>query len=68
MGRKGGPDRGAAPRAALQAFPPPGGRWRGVCCGDNAAMIGCQGYYEFLAGRTAGLDLNAYATRDISLG
>ena len=37
-------------------------------CGDNAAMIGCQGYYEFRAGRTAGLDLNAYATRDISLG
>ena len=37
-------------------------------CGDNAAMIGCQGYYEFLAGRTAGLDLNAYASRDISLG
>ena len=37
-------------------------------CGDNAAMIGCQGYYEFLASRTAGLDLNAYATRDISLG
>ena len=31
-------------------------------------MIGCQGYYEFLAGRTAGPDLNAYATRDISLG
>ena len=37
-------------------------------CGDNAAMIGCQGYYEYLAGRTAGPDLNAYATRDISLG
>ena len=37
-------------------------------CGDNAAMIGCQGYYEFLAGHTAGQDLNAYATRDISLG
>ena len=37
-------------------------------CGDNAAMIGCQGYYEWKAGRTAGLDLNAYATRDISLG
>ena len=37
-------------------------------CGDNAAMIGCQGYYEFLAGHTAGTDLNAYATRDISLG
>lgn len=37
-------------------------------CGDNAAMVGCQGYYEFLAGHTAGFDLNAYATRDISLG
>ena len=37
-------------------------------CGDNAAMIGCQGYYEYQAGHTAGLDLNAYATRDISLG
>ena len=37
-------------------------------CGDNAAMIGCQGFYEFQAGRTAGLELNAYATRDIALG
>ena len=37
-------------------------------CGDNAAMIGCQGYYEWKAGRTAGLELNAYATRDISQG
>jgi N6-L-threonylcarbamoyladenine synthase len=37
-------------------------------CGDNGAMIGCQGYYEYLAGKRAGLDLNAYATRDISLG
>ena len=37
-------------------------------CGDNAAMIGCQGYYEYLAGHTAGWDLNAYATRDIALG
>ena len=25
-----------------------------------------QGYYEFLAGHTAGMELNAYATRDIS--
>ncbi len=31
-------------------------------CGDNAAMIGAQGYYEYLAGHTAGPDLNAYAT------
>ncbi|MCR4772593.1 MAG: tRNA (adenosine(37)-N6)-threonylcarbamoyltransferase complex transferase subunit TsaD [Oscillospiraceae bacterium] len=31
-------------------------------CGDNAAMIGCQGYYEYLAGVTADSSLNAYAT------
>ena len=35
-------------------------------CGDNGAMIGAQGYYEYLAGNTAGMELNAYATRDIS--
>ncbi len=34
-------------------------------CGDNAAMIGAQGYYEFLAGNTAGMELNAYATKSI---
>ena len=34
-------------------------------CGDNAAMIGCQGYYEYLAGSRAGMELNAYATRPI---
>ncbi len=37
-------------------------------CGDNAAMIGCQGFYEFQAGKTADLTLNAYATRDIGRG
>jgi len=37
-------------------------------CGDNGAMICCQGYYEYQAGHIAGLDLNAFATRDISLG
>ncbi len=37
-------------------------------CGDNGAMIGCQGYYEYLTGRRAGMDLNAYANRDIQLG
>ena len=31
-------------------------------CGDNGAMIGCQGYYEYLAGKRAGSDLNAWAT------
>ena len=34
-------------------------------CGDNAAMIGCQGYYEYLAGTRAGMDLNAYATMPV---
>ena len=37
-------------------------------CGDNGAMIGAQGYYEYLAGHIAGMELNAYATRDISEG
>ncbi len=31
-------------------------------CGDNAAMIGCQGFYEYQAGHIAGSDLNAVAT------
>ena len=34
-------------------------------CGDNAAMIGSQGFYEFLAGKKADLNLNAFATMDI---
>lgn len=34
-------------------------------CGDNGAMIGAQGYYEYLAGHTAGMELNAYATKEI---
>ena len=32
-------------------------------CGDNAAMIGSQGYYEYLAGNVADQTLNAYATK-----
>lgn len=31
-------------------------------CGDNAAMIASQGYYEYLAGSVAKENLNAYAT------
>lgn len=34
-------------------------------CGDNAAMVGSQGYYEFLSKNVAGTDLNAYATMSI---
>ena len=35
-------------------------------CGDNAAMVGAQGYYEFLDGTTADMDLNGKATADIT--
>ena len=34
-------------------------------CGDNAAMVGVQGYYEFMRGNTADEGLNAYATMPI---
>jgi N6-L-threonylcarbamoyladenine synthase len=34
-------------------------------CGDNGAMIGCQGYYEYLAGTRGDWSLNGYATMDI---
>ena len=34
-------------------------------CGDNASMIGAQAFYEFLAGNTADMSLNAYATKSI---
>ncbi len=34
-------------------------------CGDNAAMIGAQAYYEYLAGNLADMSLNAYATKSI---
>ncbi len=34
-------------------------------CGDNAAMIGSQAYFEYLAGNVADMSLNAYATKSI---
>ncbi len=34
-------------------------------CGDNAAMIGAQAYYEYLSGKTSDMTLNAYATKSI---
>ena len=34
-------------------------------CGDNAAMIGSQAYYEYLSGNVADMSLNAYATKSI---
>ena len=50
----------AAAREGRQLFFPPL-----KLCGDNGAMIGAQGYYEYLAGTRAGSELNAYATMDI---
>lgn len=37
-------------------------------CGDNAAMVAAQGYYEFLDGRRGDMSLNAAATMDITEG
>lgn len=34
-------------------------------CGDNAAMVGSQGYYEFLSGNIAKLSLNAFSNKPI---
>lgn len=31
-------------------------------CGDNGAMVGAQAYYEYMAGKKSGIDLNARAT------
>ena len=36
-------------------------------CGDNGAMIGCQAYYEYLAGTRADMSLNAYANMEIDV-
>lgn len=36
-------------------------------CGDNAAMIGAQGYYEYLNGNLADMSLNARAERSIEI-
>ncbi|MBR6113573.1 MAG: tRNA (adenosine(37)-N6)-threonylcarbamoyltransferase complex transferase subunit TsaD [Oscillospiraceae bacterium] len=52
--------RAAAAASGLALYIPPL-----KLCGDNAAMIGAQGYYEYLAGHTAGSDLNAYATMEL---
>ena len=37
-------------------------------CGDNAVMVGSQGYYEYLSGNIADMNLNAYATKSIEEG
>ena len=50
----------AAEKLGAQVYMPPLS-----LCGDNAAMIGAQAYYEFLAGNVADMSLNAYATKSI---
>ena len=50
----------ACAQAGVRLFMPPL-----RLCGDNAAMIGCQGYYEYLAGTRAGTDLNGRATMEL---
>ena len=50
----------AAQQLGAEVFMPPL-----KLCGDNAAMIGAQAYYEFLAGNVADMSLNAYATKSI---
>ena len=50
----------AAEKLGAQVYLPPLS-----LCGDNAAMIGAQGYYEYLAGNIADMSLNAYATKSI---
>ena len=50
----------AAEKLGAQVYMPPLS-----LCGDNGSMIGAQAYYEFLAGNTADMSLNAYATKSI---
>ena len=53
--------RRACEAADIRLYLPPHETLRRQRC-----MIGAQGYYEYLAGHTAGMELNAYATRDIA--
>ena len=50
----------AAEKLGAQVYMPPLS-----LCGDNAAMIGAQAYYEYQAGNIADMSLNAYATKSI---
>jgi N6-L-threonylcarbamoyladenine synthase len=50
----------AAEKAGANVYLPPL-----ALCGDNAAMIGAQAYYEYKAGNLADMSLNAYASKSI---
>lgn len=47
-------------RRGLRLFAPPLS-----LCGDNAAMVGAQAYYEYAAGHVAGMGLNACPTMPV---
>ena len=50
----------AAGKIGVEVFLPPLS-----LCGDNAAMIGAQAYYEYQSGNVADMSLNAFATKSI---
>lgn len=50
-------------RRGLRLFVPPLS-----LCGDNAAMVGAQGFFEYRAGNRAGMNLNACASLPIDAG
>jgi len=52
----------AADRQGVRLFIPPLS-----VCGDNGSMIAAQGYYEYLKGHTATLDVNAFANIEESM-
>ena len=53
----------ACKKAGAKLYMPPLG-----LCGDNGAMIACQGYYEYQAGHIAGQELNAIASLPVERG
>lgn len=55
--------KAAAEESGCELFIPPI-----ELCGDNAAMIGAQGMFEFMAGNISGLDLNAQPAWPIETG
>ena len=58
-GLRAGMEQACAARGVRLFYPPL------PLCGDNGAMVAAQGYYELMAGHTAGADLNAIASLPI---
>ena len=54
------PGTGLCEKRGVQLYLPPL-HW----CGDNGAMIGAQGYYEYMAGVRGDMTLNGYATMEL---